>query len=283
LHRVDEDFLIHVLIGQRVYYNNLVKINFDAIESRLKSLVESSANLVSNHPGEDIRRSQFNGAFESFLQNHLLNGESDLPESLIFVVSEISLADWQDFPFDEALQSILQNTRKSINSLPQVTVVVDSELLDGEILLRDGNQSIPPLDKTASMPTLSSAEETYLVDSLPANAFIIVNGLEIVQLTQSVINIGRRIENDLVIEDPRISRDHAQIRAVKGQYVIFDLNSTGGTFVNSVRISNQPLFPGDVISLSGVPLVYGQDSPPAYAQTGPVEPFYTPDPSSDQS
>jgi pSer/pThr/pTyr-binding forkhead associated (FHA) protein len=39
-------------------------------------------------------------------------------------------------------------------------------------------------------------------------------------INQSVVNIGRRLENDIVIEDPRISRDHAQIRAVKGQYVI---------------------------------------------------------------
>ena len=41
--------------------------------------------------------------------------------------------------------------------------------------------------------------------SIPANAFLIVNGTEVFPLTQSVINIGRRTDNQLVIDDPRIS------------------------------------------------------------------------------
>ena len=42
--------------------------------------------------------------------------------------------------------------------------------------------------------------------SIPANAFLIVNGTEVFPPTQSVINIGRRTDNQLVIDDPRISR-----------------------------------------------------------------------------
>jgi hypothetical protein len=276
LHRKHEDFLILVFQDHRVHYNNHVKINFDALESRLKSLVESSTHLISSRPAEDDCNTKFAYAVQTYLQNHLFDSEDVLPELLILDVAEKNLLIWQNFQFNEALQSIFQNTDLTNATLPQVTIVVDSELLDGEIVLRDGAKNIPPLDKTASMPSLSLAEESFLGDSLPANAFVIVNGLETFQLTKSVVNIGRRLDNDLVIEDTRISREHAQIRAVKGQYVIFDLNSTGGTFVNSVRISQQPLFPGDVISLSGVPLVYGQDNPPAYARTGPVEPFYDP-------
>jgi pSer/pThr/pTyr-binding forkhead associated (FHA) protein len=54
---------------------------------------------------------------------------------------------------------------------------------------------------------------------------------------------------------------HAQLRLVRGQFVIFDLDSTGGTFVNGQRIRQQALRAGDVISLAGVPLVYGQETP----------------------
>jgi pSer/pThr/pTyr-binding forkhead associated (FHA) protein len=88
-----------------------------------------------------------------------------------------------------------------------------------------------------------------------------------------VINIGRRLDNQLVIDDPRISRSHAQLRAIKGRFVIFDLNSTGGTFVNGERTSQSVMYPGDVISLAGVPLVYGQDNPPPrpdLAETNPL-------------
>jgi pSer/pThr/pTyr-binding forkhead associated (FHA) protein len=42
--------------------------------------------------------------------------------------------------------------------------------------------------------------------------------------------------------------------------VIFDLDSTGGTFVNRVQVNQSTLFPGDVISLAGVELIYGQDA-----------------------
>jgi pSer/pThr/pTyr-binding forkhead associated (FHA) protein len=44
--------------------------------------------------------------------------------------------------------------------------------------------------------------------------------------------------------------------------VLFDLNSTGGTFVNGQRTSQTVLYPGDVISLAGVALIFGQDNPP---------------------
>jgi pSer/pThr/pTyr-binding forkhead associated (FHA) protein len=42
--------------------------------------------------------------------------------------------------------------------------------------------------------------------------------------------------------------------------MLFDLDSSGGTFVNNKRIKQIALHPGDVISLAGVPLVYGHDA-----------------------
>jgi pSer/pThr/pTyr-binding forkhead associated (FHA) protein len=43
--------------------------------------------------------------------------------------------------------------------------------------------------------------------------------------------------------------------------VVFDLDSSGGTLVNGRRVLQQALQPGDVVSLAGVPLVFGQDDP----------------------
>jgi hypothetical protein len=95
--------------------------------------------------------------------------------------------------------------------------------------------------------------------NLPPNAFLIVNGGRIFPLDQTVVNIGRRSDNDLVVDDSRVSRVHAQLRAIRGKYVISDLDSTGGTRVNGQRVTQQILCSRDVISLAGVPLVYGQD------------------------
>jgi pSer/pThr/pTyr-binding forkhead associated (FHA) protein len=92
-------------------------------------------------------------------------------------------------------------------------------------------------------------------------------------LNDPVVNIGRRLENHLVIDDPRISRNHSQLRAINGRYVLFDLNSTGGSFVNGQRTSQTVLYPGDVVSLAGVALIFGQDNPPPRPDLKDTSPF----------
>jgi hypothetical protein len=91
-------------------------------------------------------------------------------------------------------------------------------------------------------------------------AFLIVDGSRLVPLTESVTNIGRLVENHLSIPDGRVSRRHAQIRLVGDHYHIFDLGSSGGTFVNEQRVTQCALNPGDVISLAGVPIVFGMET-----------------------
>ena len=115
-----------------------------------------------------------------------------------------------------------------------------------------------------SMDNLAETSD-FIVDEVPTipitslNAFLIVDGTQVFPLANGTVNIGRRSDNQLVIDDGRVSRVHAQLRIIKGRYIIFDLDSTGGTFVNEQRIQQCILFPGDVISLAGVPLVFGQE------------------------
>ena len=94
----------------------------------------------------------------------------------------------------------------------------------------------------------------------PPSAYVVINGAQVFALERPIIHIGRRQDNDLLLDDPRISRLHAQLRATRGRYMLFDLNSTGGTFVNNQRIRATMLYPGDTIVLAGITLVYGQRS-----------------------
>jgi pSer/pThr/pTyr-binding forkhead associated (FHA) protein len=81
------------------------------------------------------------------------------------------------------------------------------------------------------------------------------------------------LDNHIVLDDPRVSRNHAQLRIIKDQFTLFDLNSSGGTFVNGQRTNQSVLHPGDVISLAGVSLIFGQDLPSRYnLQDGQTEP-----------
>jgi pSer/pThr/pTyr-binding forkhead associated (FHA) protein len=90
---------------------------------------------------------------------------------------------------------------------------------------------------------------------------LIIHGTQIIPLTQGSDQYRPRRWNDLVIGDLQVSREHAQLRAVRGRYMIFDLNSTGGTFVNGVQISQLELTPGDLISLAGIPIILVKSSP----------------------
>ncbi len=87
-------------------------------------------------------------------------------------------------------------------------------------------------------------------------AFLIVNGSRYVPLDRTVINIGRRRDNAIVLDDRRVSRQHCQLRLRFGQWVLYDLASRGGTFVNEARVSECVLRSNDVISLGGVKIVY---------------------------
>jgi hypothetical protein len=98
------------------------------------------------------------------------------------------------------------------------------------------------------------------IESVHPTAFLIVNGMDIFPLDKTVINIGRHSNNHLTIDDPRVSRQHAQIRVLNGRFEIFDLDSTGGTYINQKRIKQSLLRSGDVISLAGVNLIYGQET-----------------------
>ncbi len=64
-------------------------------------------------------------------------------------------------------------------------------------------------------------------------------------LTESVITIGRHPDSNLVLADPNVSRNHAEIRPQGDKYALVDLGSTNGSRVNGVRVSSQVLNDGD--------------------------------------
>jgi ABC-type multidrug transport system ATPase subunit len=66
---------------------------------------------------------------------------------------------------------------------------------------------------------------------------------------QALLRIGRGDENDIVVADLAVSREHAQIRHVGERLEIKDLKSANGTFVNGQRINNALLEDGDLIEI----------------------------------
>ena len=88
------------------------------------------------------------------------------------------------------------------------------------------------------------------------SSYLILEGYNSIPLGLQVTNLGRSAENQIVLNDPRISREHAQIREIDGRFKIFDLNSKGGTFINHLQINEKLLESGDVISLAGYSIIF---------------------------
>lgn len=65
-------------------------------------------------------------------------------------------------------------------------------------------------------------------------------GGQVYRLDHPVIHIGRHVSNDVVVNDRRVSRFHAEIRYERGQFVIYDLGSLNGVGINGVP-THQPV------------------------------------------
>lgn len=91
------------------------------------------------------------------------------------------------------------------------------------------------------------------------SAYLIVNS-QVFHLNQLVTSIGRMLGNDLVIQEPLISRHHAEIHLDNDKYTIKDLNSTSGTFLNNKKVSSGVLYSGDVILLANIPIMFVDES-----------------------
>src|ERR1700728_3876585 len=79
----------------------------------------------------------------------------------------------------------------------------------------------------------------------PVLKFVLGSEQKNIVLNRTPFTVGRKVDKDLVIADPRVSRDHAQITQEGQEFFLVDLGSKHGTFVNGERIQRQKLDRGD--------------------------------------
>ena len=81
------------------------------------------------------------------------------------------------------------------------------------------------------------------------NALLLVDGKRMV-VGPAGVTLGRSRQCDVVLEDPNISRQHAEIRPRGGAWVLTDLGSTNGSLINGRRIDHpEAVKPGDEIEI----------------------------------
>jgi pSer/pThr/pTyr-binding forkhead associated (FHA) protein len=253
-------------------------LKLDQLEAKIQKLVEDQlAGILPGLKLEDrvIQR------LASAVKENIIQQKDDraiAPNEFTLIVATDTSPMWKEPSTIDALKNIVTTASRDVGlrfvTQPTINITTDDNFSSDEIKVIAAHK-LEPVGDTQGMQTSMGNEENQDADNIPENAFLIVEGVKVHPLTESVVNIGRRLENQLVIDDPRVSRNHAQLRAIKGRFVLFDLNSTGGTFVNGQRTSQTVLYPGDVISLAGVALIFGQDNPPPrpdMANTSPLNP-----------
>ena len=253
-------------------------LKLDQLEARLQKLVEDQlAGILPGLRLEDrIIQRLATAVKENIVQQK--DDRAIAPNEFTLIVATETSPMWKEQSTVDALKNIITTASRDVGlkfvTQPTINITTDDTFSADELKVI-ASHKLEPVGDTQGMQTSTENDENDEAGNIPENAFLIVEGVKVHPLTESVVNIGRRLENQLVIDDPRVSRNHAQLRAIKGRFVLFDLNSTGGTFVNGQRTSQTVLYPGDVISLAGVALIFGQDNPPPrpdLAGTSPLNP-----------
>jgi hypothetical protein len=249
-----------------------MSLQLSDIERRLQILIE--VHLVKFLPRpvtqDQIAQLIAEAMMANLATQSLTQMETSVPSEFILAVHPSRLEQWSAEPrlmegLTKIIRLVASEMSLQLSTAPTMLLAADPLLAVDALDVRINKTDI--VAETQNMPT--SGEE------IPARAaFLIVGGTNVYTIDRSVTNIGRRMDNQLVVDDPRVSRYHAQIRYVRSHFVIFDLNSTGGTFVNGQRTTQSVLYPGDVISLAGLPIVFGQDTvPPSVTRIGDTAPL----------
>ncbi len=239
-----------------------MRTRLDQIELRLQAFIEATINPFRANLGSLLAHRLIEAMQDTLAERP--DGAFAVSPGYAIAMHPEDLVAWQAHP--EWLNGLVQvmgqaawDEGLAFGSGLRLSLLADQSLPPGTVTV----ESLPeaaPIEQTGILnPNVEAQRES--ADPRPHNAFLILENGAIFPLRLVAVNIGRRLENHLVIDDPRVSRSHAQLRAVRGTYTLFDLNSTGGTYVNNQRVSQHTLRPGDVISLAGVALIYGEDAP----------------------
>jgi len=157
------------------------------------------------------------------------------------------------------LQALAESMHIRLMEPPAVLLEPSPDLPLRAVRITPIDRALPKHEPTRDLNLESIRQRIEQEDLNGLRAYLIVQGAHTFELTQPTVRIGRALDNDLILEDLRVSRYHAQLRCRYRRYILQDMGSRGGTTVNGFPIQEIVLRPGDVISLSGVDLIYGEE------------------------
>ncbi len=160
-----------------------------------------------------------------------------------------------------------RNEGLALTTRPSIEFKTDERLSLGEFGIQaqlvkpaeDAEQGVEPADFGHTMVYSPDREARKLVaPSRAGRAFLVGEGKRLV-LSGNRVLVGRSRDCDLMLDDPNVSRHHAELRREGDAWVVVDLDSTNGVKVNGSRVREAVLSPGDEITLGLARLSYEQE------------------------
>lgn len=169
----------------------------------------------------------------------------------------------------QQLQEDLINTARArgymLTSRPVVILHVDDHLITGEVRIEarlaepqtsvagadsevnagsDGIEETRELSPGEAQQLAQQVAQAQAEQAAMPQAWLTLRrpsgGGQVYRLDRPVIHLGRHVSNDIVVNDRRVSRYHAEIRFERGQFVLYDLGSLNGVGINGV-LTHQPV------------------------------------------
>lgn len=232
----------------------------EKIERQLQNLIESSVQIL---PWNSLQKSVAISIIHELRDVLIKAIDNNEPLPNIYSISvhpEIYTDLNSDQQWIQEVQKTLSESAEEYDSYftgeISIEFFADPEILTLSEYRINSYSVVNEIEKTAVLKTNLDVRENK---NFRSDAYLLLPNKDIFPLAIAITQIGRKNDNHLIIDDPTISRNHAQIRNINGNFVIFDLNSTSGTFVNGIRIKQALLRAGDVISIANYPLVYGEE------------------------
>jgi hypothetical protein len=242
------------------------------LEARIEALVEGAfSQLFGRHHGPDISFSLTRAVDETAQSLQLRSRQQQ--RQITFVVSVPPDALASLFGREPTIEALLTEYVRAyaaqhdlhFEHAPDVRLRQDGQLLPGDVMVRA--EFSPSHRETSALERVTPA-----ASEPPPNAHLLFSNGRMIMLSGELITVGRSGDNHIVLDDPHLSRHHAQLRLRYGSYTLFDTGSTGGTFVNERRIREHMIRSGDSIRFGMTSAIYLDDLDPGETQgTVPLE------------
>ncbi len=178
--------------------------------------------------------------------------------------------------FNEGIWTVVD--LKSTNGTIVNGIVIDRVNLTPGDVITVGNSALRfeidfPQEETVFENIQSASElESTLADSVLSMTLsdtgttrLVINTAEKtweIPFKKETISIGRHPENDVLLDNPKVSRNHARIERQGSKFILRDLQSRNGTWVGGQRIDEYRLSSGDAFQIGDANLIFKEGFQP---------------------